>query len=251
MNWREYDLVVLNPELSPLHARLYCYLRRNMDINSGVVGDADKKLISYQAIRENLEYHPKARSNERPLKVSRDQVKRMLERLVEVGAIRRLKGQRYGRELRFFLTYATTESVCNEYARPMRATDARHTLSTDARHAESRVDTGNCPDARPEKEVGRAYSGFSDARHTSDIITLSQNNYKYYSPDDDDWAWLRYQKIDLGNGRGEIDVGMETEKFNLKYSGAEDYDMSRQRADWRMWMLRAVEFRAEKRNQGW
>ena len=46
MNWKEYDRVLLNERVSPLLGRLYCYLRRNMDIGSCVVGNADKKLIS-------------------------------------------------------------------------------------------------------------------------------------------------------------------------------------------------------------
>ena len=235
MNWREYDLVVLNTELSPLHARLYCYLRRHMDIISCVVGDADKKMVSYKSIQENLEYRPRWGSRDKPIDVSRDQVKRMLARLVEIGALRRLQGTRYGIELRFFLPFAVQASI--------RPEEERHRSAIAARHSQTQQYQGFQGEER--------HRSATQERHTSEVITLSQNNYKYYSPDDDDWAWLRYQKIDLGNGRGDIDVGMETEKFNLKYSGAEDYDMSLQRADWRMWMLRAVEFRAEKRNQGW
>lgn len=236
--------MVLNERVSPLLGRLYCYLRRNMDIASCVVGDADKKLISYQGIREHLEYHPPARSHDRPVAVSRDQVKRMLAKLVDIGALKRLQGQRYGVELRFFLPFAVSALDCPQEERHMSATVERHTLSTDERHTQSRAVAGFQQYERhgPEGYERHSQSGYE--RHTSDSITLSLNNTTY-TPDHDDWRWLEYMGATTVDGVDRVNVGIETEKFNLRQSG-DSMDAEDRRSEWRFWMLRAMEFKEQK-----
>lgn len=248
MNWKEYDRILLSESVSPLLGRLYCYLRRNMDILSGIVGDADKKMISYQAIREHLEYHPPAQSNERPIKVSRDQVKRMLQGLVKMGVIERLPGQRYGRELRFFLPLAVSESVCPQEARHMRATNARHTLSTDARHSESRASAEFPENARHTLEGYARPTSEGHARHTSDSITLSLKNTTY-DLDESDWKWLRYIGVVTADGVWRTDILLESEKFDLMGIGNAAEDDDALRAAWRVWILRAVAYSDERRSR--
>ena len=237
--------MLLNEHVSPLLGRLYCYLRRNMDIGSCVVGNADKKLISYQAIREHLEYHPPPRSHERPVTVSRDQVKRMLSKLVDIGALKRLQGQRYGVELRFFLPFAVSALDCPQEERHMSATVERHALSTDERHTQSLAVAGFQRYERHGSEGYERHSQSGYERHTSDSITLSLNHTTDYTPDGDDWSWLRYMGIPA-DGCGRVHVGRETEKFNLRRPGSEFADLGEQRAEWRFWMIRAMEYQEEQ-----
>ncbi len=248
LNWKEYDTVLLNEAVSPLLGRLYCYLRRNMDIESCVVGDADKKLISYQSIRENLEFNPPPRSNQPAVRVSRDQVKRMLSKLMDMGVIERLPGLRYGIELRFFLPLAVSGLVCPQEARHMRATDARHELSTDARHSETLASTGFEEYARHAFDGDARHSKSGYARHTSDFTTLSLNNTTYVA-DDDDWAWLKYVGGITADGVVRIDVLAESEKFDLMGRGKAARDEGELRAAWRVWILRAIAYSNEQREK--
>lgn len=245
LNWKEYDRILLSERVSPLLGRLYCYLRRNMDIHSCIVGDADKKLISYQGIREHLEYFPPPGSHERPTKVSRDKLKRMLARLVELGALRRLPGQRYGIELRFFLPLAVSDSVRSQEERHRSATPERHTFGAEERHSSGRAVAGFQQYERHSLSTEERHTKSGEERHTSDSITLSLINTPY-TPDDDDWRWLNYMGATTVDGLDRVDVKTETEKFNLRRGSSAPEDFQDLRSEWRFWMLRALEFQEAK-----
>lgn len=226
MTPREYTEILFNSALSPLQKLLYCYLRSCMDWGSGIVGDVDKKMISYQSIREHLEYLPPPGSRADGIKLGKHQVKRLLASLVTAGYLERLPGQRYGLELRFFLPLAKTGLIRSQEVRHMSATQERHTS------------------AQPQQGF-REYERHTqngEERHTSINITLSHNNYIQYTPDADDWAWIEYT---LGRDVFEgdvINVALETEKFNLRAAENPEFNMAHQRGRWRIFMIRAVEF---------
>lgn len=228
MNRREYRDILFNSSLTPLEKLTYAYLRSCADWETHIVGDADKKLISYTSIHEHLEYISPPRSNNKSIDVSRDQIKRILSRLTDCGFIARLPGQRYGIELRFFLPLASTGKVYSQEARHMRAIGARHSQTQQrqgvqgkARHTES-----------------------TQARHTS-VLLLSQSNYIYYRPDESDWKWLGFFAGKSARDR-EKERGLETEKFNLHGKKKSEYNLNFQREDWRTWMVRWVDYREAK-----
>lgn len=241
MNQREYREILFNSSLAPLQKLLYAYLRSCMDWETCVVGDAGKKLISYQSIREHLEYHPPRGSQASQVDLSRDQVKRLLAGLVADKYIVRLKGLRYGVELRFFLPLASTGQVRPEEDRHMSAIAGAPQCISGAQMPVDRAAQG------VDEIGGYRNQAMSDPsppyheRHTSLVLLSPSNKYIYYDPDDDDMSWMRY----LFGGdldRHKVDVACETEKFNLRCEKQTGYDMTHQRADWRVWMIRAMEY---------
>lgn len=101
MRQAEYDAVMAPSELSHECKLIYSYLRRWIDYESCKVGV--KRGISYQSIRENLEYLPKVRSSEVKRLYSRDQVKRYLQRLIDLGFIIPMHNRANIREAMVFL----------------------------------------------------------------------------------------------------------------------------------------------------
>ena len=73
--------------------------------------------------------------------------------------------------------------------------------------------------------------------------SLSLTKYIYYTPDESDFAWMRYQ---FGANHG-LDEGLETEKFNLRNKSNPEYDVAHQCEDWRHWMIRAFEYERRRR----
>lgn len=233
MTPREYREIFSNSALSPMQKNLYAYLRGCACWKTFIVGDADKKMISYQSIREHLEYRPPARSHERPITLSNDQIKRLLASLVKGGYLTRLKGQRYGRELRYFLPFASTGEFCPQDERQMSATDERQRES-------------QAQQALPGYE---RHTSESDERHTSTVNTLSQKNthiYAAYEPDDDDWQWLRYM-FGRDFAGPLFDVKLETEKFNLRRAQDPEANPDYAREAWREWMIKGYEYAAARR----
>lgn len=242
LNQREYAEIVFNSSLSPLAKLLYAYLRSCMDWDTCIVGDADKKMISYQSIREHLEYIPRWGSTARPVDLSRDQVKRLLAALVDAGAVVRLKGQRYGVELRFFLPLASAGQVRTQEERHRSAIVGAPVCISGEERSESLTEQGFQQDATPPEEARSAIGAPYHERHTSLLLLSPSNQYIQYDPDEDDWRWMRYTFGADSQFENLVDIGLETEKFNLKYCNRAGYDMSRQSADWRVWMIRAVEY---------
>jgi hypothetical protein len=241
LNQCEYREILFNSSVSPLQKLLYAYLRSCMDWQSCIVGDADKKMISYQSIREHLEYLPPAKSHAAAIDLSRDQVKRLLAGLVQGGYIVRLKGKRYGVELRFFLPLASKGVVRPQDERHMSAIDERHTDFVGGTSAKSQAGRGFRSSDDRGAHTHERHTKIADERHTSLVLLSLSHKYSYYDPDDDDMRWIRYQFGD-DLERRQVDIAFETEKFNLRYQKQTGYDMTHQQADWRTWMIRALEY---------
>lgn len=135
----EFDVIMASSELPHECKLLYTYLRRHMDYKTNQVGRVRK--ISYQSIREFLEYLPPACSRSPSVSYSRDQVKRFLLKLKSVGAIVPLHDQDVRSAMIFYMPLAVAELVCFEDERPMSATSVApvsaqfvDNFSSDERH---------------------------------------------------------------------------------------------------------------------
>ncbi|MDR5867275.1 hypothetical protein [Halomonas koreensis] len=85
-------------------------MRRHMDYATGIVGRVRR--IDYRQILERLEYRPPAGSREEPVTYSRDQVKRLIQRLVTAGLLVRLHDTTRGvAPMEFYLPLADADGV--------------------------------------------------------------------------------------------------------------------------------------------
>ncbi|WP_168709199.1 hypothetical protein [Halomonas borealis] len=90
-------------------------MRRHMDYATGIVGRARK--IDYRQIQERLEYRPPAGSREEAVTYSRDQIKRLIQRLVAAGLLMRLHDTSRGvAPMEFYLPLADADGVPEEVA---------------------------------------------------------------------------------------------------------------------------------------
>ncbi len=234
MNRREYQEVMFNSELPYPQRLLYAYLRSCVDYKTGIAGDADKKRISYQGIREALEYRRSFGSRTDEESFSRQRVYKMLGALEDRGLIVSMESEDSpcGRRptIRKFLPLAVTGSI--------RPQEVVYKLGDVVGDGQSQSGQGF--------RAGEGYEVGYEVGDTS-VISLSHNNkYIYYEPDDSDLAWVRYNAggnvMKHVDQRG-IDLKIETEKFNLRHSRDPGYDMKGQRQDWRLWIIRALEYK--------
>lgn len=85
--WNELEedaLADLPHEAQILYLRV---IRKHMDYATGITGE--KRRISYAQMQEALSYKPSPHSGEKPVEFSRDQIKRLVQKLVKVGLIER------------------------------------------------------------------------------------------------------------------------------------------------------------------
>jgi hypothetical protein len=107
MSPSEIDAVLIS-EVSAVESRLYMYLRRHMDYRTGVVGHPRR--ISYQSIREHLEYLPERGSTVKPFSPSNQQINRLLRKLESRGFIERLHdGSQLKEAMLFRMLLAVTD----------------------------------------------------------------------------------------------------------------------------------------------
>lgn len=234
MNRREYQEVMFNSELPYPQRLLYAYLRSCVDYKTGIAGDADNKRISYQGIREALEFRRPPGSRTRPESYSNDRIFKLLIALERGGFIVSMESEvaAWNRRptIRKYLPLAVTGQI-----RPNEEGDRRATQEGDSNSLLNHADT--------EQE---GYTRFAEEGDTSVIsFSLSHNSkYIYYEPDDSDRAWVRYTvgpRADEQMARRGIDLQIETETFNLRHSRDPNYDMGAQRQDWRVWIIRALQ----------
>ena len=234
MNRLEYESIMWNSEVPHAQRVLYSYLRGNADYRTGIVGDSDKKRISYQGIREALEYSRSVGSRTVPEKYSKQRIFKQISALEKRGVVVALEGETAmpGRRqtIRKFLPLAVGGSV--------RPQEVVYHLGDHVGYPQS--DAGQGIAGIEGNEVG------DEVVYTS-VCTLSLNNkYIYFEPDDSDFAWLRYQfGADVLDRMVErrINLEIETEMFNLRNRSKPEYDMRAQREDWRGWILRALQYR--------
>ncbi|WP_425460029.1 DnaT-like ssDNA-binding domain-containing protein [Exilibacterium tricleocarpae] len=138
---------------------IYIYFRRWVDYDSGCVGYTRR--VSYQSIREFLEYLPHRNSNEIKKIYSRDQIKRYLSRLINAGFIEPLHDRTSPRNSMIFkLSLMDIGGV--------RPHEARHKRATRSPPHENPVTTG-------PGGVEPARSAPQEARHTSVLSDISNN----------------------------------------------------------------------------
>lgn len=92
--WNELEedaLADLPIEAQILYLRV---IRKHMDFRSGITGE--KRRISYAQMQEVLAYKPNPHSGEKPVEYSRDQIKRLVQKLVKAGLIERLHNTERG-----------------------------------------------------------------------------------------------------------------------------------------------------------
>ena len=122
MNRKEYQVLFADSHISDRERSLYLYLRWHMDYDTAIVGI--KRKISYQAIREHLEFNPERGSRETPYSPTNDQIKRLLRKLEKYGWIERLHTKKLVDYMAFRLVYASAESLRSNEERQMSATGA-------------------------------------------------------------------------------------------------------------------------------
>lgn len=86
--WNEIEedaIADLPHEAQILYLRV---IRKHMDYSTGITGE--KRRISYTQMQETLAYKPPRHSKEKPVEYSRDQIKRLVQKLVDAGLIERM-----------------------------------------------------------------------------------------------------------------------------------------------------------------
>lgn len=223
-----------NPELPHTQRVLYSYLRGNADFRTGIVGDGDKKRISYQGIREALEFTRSTGSRTDPQEFSRQRIYKHIVALERRGFVVPLESDpaRPGRRptLRKYLPLAVGGVV--------RPQEVVYKVGDKVVYHPAQCRRGF--------QGGKGDEVVYEVGDTS-VLTLSHNNkYIYFEPDDSDFGWLRFQfgsdVLDKMSER-RIDLGVETEMFNLRNRTNPEYDMRTQREDWRGWIVRALQFK--------
>jgi hypothetical protein len=251
MNRLEYQHVMFNSEIPFAERLLYAYLRSCADYKTGIVGERQHKRISYQAIREALEYRPERGSHGTGEAFDRNRIFKLLRSLERRGVVVSLapNAAASGRRgtPRKFLPLCVGAAI-----RPQEEGDKEGDNFADDEGDTSKpvrkrkkslhlkvVSIGGGHPLSPDEGDNEGDSFGDDEGDTSVIYnSLSLTKYTYYAPDENDYAWLRYQ---FGADHS-LDDALETEKFNLRNARHADYDHMHQREDWRGWMIRAYEY---------
>jgi hypothetical protein len=251
MNRLEYRDVMFNSEIPYAERLLYAYLRSCADYETGIVGERRHKRISYQAIREALEYRPERGSQAQGEVYDRNRIFKLLKSLERRGLVVSLAKDVAARGKRS--TPKKYLPLCVGAAiRPQEEGDKEGDKQGDDEGDKKRP-VGKCRKSSVLRLVtlasgtaGKAEEGDNEGDEEGDnegdtsVIynSLSLTKYIYYAPDEKDHAWLRYQ---FGADH-KLDDALETEKFNLRNSTNAGYDTTHQREDWRHWMIRAYEY---------
>lgn len=251
MNRLEYQHVMFNSEIPYAERLLYAYLRSCADFKTGIVGERQHKRISYQAIREALEHRPERGSQAVGESYDKNRIFKLLRSLERRGLVVSLQKEKASRGRRS--TPKKYLPLCVGAAiRPQEEGDKEGDNFGDDEGDKKRP-----VEKRRKSSVLRLVTPAQDGSQSADegdnqgddegdnegdtsVIynSLSLTKYTYYAPDENDYAWMRYQ---FGAEHG-FDDALETEKFNLRNSTNARYDITHQREDWRHWMIRAYEY---------
>lgn len=168
MNQQECRALFADSHISDRERSLYLYLRWHMDFTSGVVGA--KRRISYQGIREHLEFRPERGSRE-PISIpTKDQIKRALRKLERYGWIERMHESAPGENMVFRLPLATVGKVRPNEESHMSATEAPPQSAPHGAPQENPVITGDSSDMSATRNAPRSAKGAPQhERHTSDL----------------------------------------------------------------------------------
>ena len=155
------------------HAAQIIYLRvirKHMDYGTGITGK--KRLISYQQIQEVLEYRPPAGSRDKVVSYSKDQIKRLIQKIADVGLVERLHDTSSGvSPMVFMLLLADSD-----------ASQHRHESATGGAPQENARgyadDEGNTATGEPREE-----------RHPSGVRSLYQQEQQRACEDEFPMHW--------------------------------------------------------------
>ncbi len=240
MNQLECEQVMYNTAVPYPERLLYFYLRRNIDFETGIVGDPGKKRISYQSIREALEYSPEAGSHGVQEKFDKDRIYKLLrslERRRIVLSLPPAPGPKMRRgSIRRLLPLAIGQIRSQEEG------ERRATYEGDNNSPKLQLVSVR------EGELPTPQEGDTSVRSTLSHTTLRQ--YSSYAPDDDDLKWFCFVYGDDAERLYQIDIFSETEKFNLRCQNspeALDWSYSKHQNEWRIWICRAVDYARRRR----
>lgn len=219
------------------------YLRWHMDYATGRVGESRR--ISYQALREHLEYHPARCSNEQSYYPSKQQVNRLLRKLEGRELIKRVHKGEVKESMVFLLVLASTDLNRPDEARHKRDTGSPTQGATQQKPVNTQAE-------RLEQDIERDQSATQEARHTSDTsvkdLSLNAREKNFGSPDD----WPIGEDLEFSDQFAELArvTGLPSHYtandvrnlFNLfRVYGHRSYtaqSMTAWLADWRTWVQR-------------
>ncbi|WP_290654461.1 hypothetical protein [Idiomarina sp.] len=234
MNRNEYQAVFADSHISDRERSLYLYLRWHMDYDTAIVGI--KRRISYQSIREHLEFNPERGSREKPYSPTNDQIKRLLRKLEKYGWIERLHTQKLVEFMAFRLVYAVPESLRSNEERQMSATGAPPLSAPQQNPVNTRAE--NTTTAKMS-----AKGAPPEERHTSDTSDkdLSLNARARATTTGSDLEF-NAEFLQMGRNYGppnstpeEIEATFDHFRFHRNHHSTLR-DMMQWRAEWRTWM---------------
>lgn len=232
MNRAEYKALFADQDISHIERSLYLYLRWHMDYSTGVVGESRK--LSYQGIIEHLEVCPNPASHEKDFKPSRDQIKRLLNKLIGrnwIAPLHDRKSQKGPVRMAFRLVLASADLV--------RSQEERHQSATGApQHNPHSARVFDFP----------AHSKVPYERHTSDLSDKDNIYNACVREDlvfDDQFALMAKQSQLIIDDQGILDV-FEQFKFSPKDDGA-----ARDQGQWlKQWRSYCVNVRINNNKRG-
>ncbi|NWO06846.1 MAG: hypothetical protein HLX50_14475 [Alteromonadaceae bacterium] len=234
MNPSEFDAVMLSDLCHPSKL-LYGYLRRHMDYKTGLTGTPRR--ISYQSIREFLEFVPPRGSTAAEYKPSNQQINRLLRKLETLGAIERMHGNHLKESMVFRLVFATTDLNRLDEERQGSDTRAPTRAATRENPVATRDEPTN-PDTMSDKGATR------EERHTSvtsDIKDLSLTRAGATTGSDLQFTseFLHLAKLHgpAQTTAEEIEAHFEHFRFHAKHhsTARSHHDWL---AEWRAWIAR-------------
>lgn len=245
MNIAEYQELFACSSISDRERSLYMYLRWHMDFATGIVGAVRK--ISYQSIREHLEFRPDAGSRAAPVTLSKDQVKRLLMKIEARGWIKPLHNKCGApTAMQFRLVLATADKDRPQEERHMSATGG-------APHGAPRRNSYKTRAASEVSATSNAIGAPLDERHTSDTSdkdpTLSRERARDLQARSDDWvmanelifddSFINAAKLMVGHKGDSHELRLIFTVFtNHRTNRTRIQSMSDWLADWRSWVAR-------------
>jgi len=233
MSPTEFDKVLASDLCHPSKL-LYAYLRRHIDYGTGLVGKPRR--ISYQSIREFLEYIPPRGSTDPQYKPSNQQINRLLRKLETSGYIERVHHNYRIESMVFFLVFANTDLNRPNEGRQGSDTVAPTRGATRQNPVNTRAEPYN-PDTMTDKGATR------EERHTS--VTSDKDlslNARARATTTGSELEFNAEFLQMGRNYGppnstpeEIEATFDHFRFHRNHHSTLR-DMMQWRAEWRTWM---------------
>ena len=181
MNQDEYAALLDDSELPPAMRAVYLVFRRYMDYETGIVGK--KRVVDYRELSQSLEYLPARGSRDKSQRYSRDQIKRLIQGLVDRQLLVRLHGSGLRERMVFKLPLAHCDLNRLNEERQQSATKASPQLK---------------PHSKRGVEQNPATGAPRDERHISEISdknSLSILSAQEIFPMHEDWLPVDHERV--------------------------------------------------------